>query len=158
MSQVRELDSNVKWDDVENTHLSSNLNKEARKSTRSFKKVIVRRKRIEGTTAKYLLDFGKRKIIPDVVLKHGSILEESSSERKKYWLEETHVPLHLIKAFEERRISRKCTKMDSMKSIEPDRKMKKRSRGKGFSYLFSKAEMSESYQCGHCSKDVLIRY
>lgn len=155
--QVRELDSNVKWDDVENTHLSSNLNKEARKSTRSFKKVIVRRKRIEGTTAKYLLDFGKRKIIPDVVLKHGSVLEESSSERKKYWLEETHVPLHLIKAFEERRISRKCTKMDSMKPIEPDKKMKKRSREKGFSYLFSKAEMSGSYQCGHCNKDVLIR-
>jgi hypothetical protein len=28
---------------------------------------------------------------------------------------------------------------------------------KGFSYLFSKAERSEFYRCGHCKKDVLIR-
>lgn len=156
--QVRELDLNIRWDDIENTHPLSKLDKETRKSIRPFRKVIIRRKCTEGTVSRYLLDFGKRKIIPDVVVKHGSILEESSSERKKYWLDESHVPLHLLKAFEEKRIARKSSNMNSGKPHEGGREMKKPSKNKGFSYLFSKAERSENYQCGHCKKDVLIRY
>ena len=155
--QVRELDLNIRWDDIENTHPLFKLDKEARKSIRPFRKVIIRRKCIEGTISKYLLDFGKRKIIPDVVVKHGSILEESSSERKKYWLDESHVPLHLLKAFEEKRITRKSSNINSGKLHEGGREMKKPSKDKGFSYLFLKAERSENYQCGHCKKDVLTR-
>ncbi|CBI24209.3 unnamed protein product, partial [Vitis vinifera] len=154
---VRELDLNIRWDDIENTHPLFKLDKEARKSIRPFRKVIIRRKCIEGTISKYLLDFGKRKIIPDVVVKHGSILEESSSERKKYWLDESHVPLHLLKAFEEKRIARKSSNINSGKLNEGGREMKKPSKDKGFSYLFLKAERSENYQCGHCKKDVLTR-
>ncbi|KAJ9699202.1 hypothetical protein PVL29_008014 [Vitis rotundifolia] len=154
---VRELDLNIRWDDIENTHPLFKLDKEARKSIRPFRKVIIRRKCIEGTVSKYLLDFGKRKIIPDVVVKHGSILEESSSERKKYWLDESHVPLHLLKAFEEKRIARKSGNINSGKLHEGGREMKRPSKDKGFSYLFLKAERSENYQCGHCKKGVLTR-
>lgn len=107
---------------------------------------------------KYLLDFGKRRFIPDVVLTQGSRVEESSSGRKKYWLEEPHVPLFLLKTFEERRIARKTNKMSSGKLHWNDRVTKKNSKKRGFSYLFAKAERSENYQCGQCNKDVLIRY
>uniref|UniRef100_A0A5B6ZI79 DDT domain-containing protein PTM n=1 Tax=Davidia involucrata TaxID=16924 RepID=A0A5B6ZI79_DAVIN len=155
--QVRELDVNIRWDEIENTNLLSMMDKESKKSIRSFKKVIIRRKCLEGTVMKYLLDFGKRRFIPDVVVRHGSMLEESSSGRKKYWLEESHVPLHLLKVFEEKRIARKSNKMSSGKLRESGREMKKASKIRGFSYLFSKAERSENYQCGHCNKDVLIR-
>ncbi|KAK9273798.1 hypothetical protein L1049_018608 [Liquidambar formosana] len=154
---VRELHSNIRWDDIENTHSPSKMDKEFKKSIRPFKKVIIRRKCIEGTVVKYLLDFGKRKIIPDIVVRHGSMLEESSSGRKKYWLEESHVPLHLLKSFEEKRIARKASKMNSGKLPERSRVKKRPSKKSGFSYLFSKAEKSENYQCGHCNKDVLIR-
>ena len=106
---------------------------------------------------KYLLDFGKRRIIPDIVMRYGTVVEESSSERKKYWLNESYVPLHLLKSFEEKRIARKSSKMISGKSPEVNRVAMKSSKKRGFSYLFSKAERSKYYQCGHCNKDVLIR-
>jgi predicted ATP-grasp superfamily ATP-dependent carboligase len=79
------------------------LDKELRKSFRLFKKVIIRRKCVEEGT-KYLLDFGKRRSIPEIVLKNGSMIEESSSERKKYWLNESYVPFYLLKSFEERKL------------------------------------------------------
>lgn len=107
--------------------------------------------------AKYLLDFGKRRAIPDIVKKHGSIVEESSTERKRYWLDESYVPLHLLKNFEEKRISRKSTDMKSGKIIEFGGVRKRPQEKSPFEYLFSKAERSENYQCGHCNKDVLIR-
>ena len=129
-----------------------------RKSVRPFKKVIIRRKCTEGTVLKYLLDFGKRRIIPDIVVTHGSMVEESSSGRKKYWLEEPHVPLHLVKAFEDRRIARKSNKISSGKLHARGGITKKTSKKRGFSYLFAKADKSENYQCGHCNKYVLIRY
>lgn len=155
--QVRELDLNIKWDDIENIHPLSALDKESKKSIRLFKKVIVRRKCIQGEGVKYLLDFGKRRSIPNIVVKHGSLLEESSNEKKKYWLDESHVPLHLLKNFEEKRISRRSNDVKPEKSIE-FKVMRRPQEKKGFAYLFSKEEKSEYSQCGLCKKDVLVRY
>ncbi|KAK8288621.1 hypothetical protein V6Z12_D07G137200 [Gossypium hirsutum] len=155
--QVRELGSNIRWDDVANTHALPTLPKDFKKSIRLFKKCVVRRKSIETDVVKYLLDFGKRRIIPEIVKRYGTVVEESSSERKKYWLNESYVPLHLVKSFEERRIARNSNKMVSDKTSEISRMAKESSKKKGFSYLFSKAESTEYYQCGHCNKDVLIR-
>ncbi|KAK2973175.1 hypothetical protein RJ640_009805 [Escallonia rubra] len=155
--QVRELDANIRWDDIENTNLLMNMERDLKKSMRSFKKVIMRRKCSEGAVVKYLLDFGKRRFIPDIVARHGSVVEESSSGRKKYWLEESYVPLHLLKVFEEKRIARKSNKTSSVKLQESRRVIKKPTGKKGFAYLFSRAERSENYHCGHCNKDVLIR-
>ncbi|KNA22597.1 hypothetical protein SOVF_030890 [Spinacia oleracea] len=154
--QVREFDLFIRWDDIENTHPHSLLDKESIKSIRLFKKVIVRRKSLEGSVARYLLDFGKRRSVPDVVLKHGKKLEKSDCEKKKYWLDEVYVPLHLLKSFEERRITREAGKKISSKSRRAVKVTKKPSREKGFDYLFSRAERVESYQCGHCNKNVLI--
>ncbi|KAL9458652.1 hypothetical protein AB3S75_007506 [Citrus x aurantiifolia] len=155
--QVREFDSNVRWDDIENTHPLCTMDKEFRKSVRLFKKAIIRRKCLKEEGVKYLVDFGKRRSVPDIVIRHGSMAEESSSGRKKYWLNESYVPLHLLKSFEERRVARKSPKLSSGKLSEPFRVIKKSLRDRGFSYLFSKATRSEYYQCRHCSKDVLIR-
>ncbi|KAM0997171.1 hypothetical protein ACFX2I_007044 [Malus domestica] len=155
--QVRELDSNIKWDDIENSHPLPTLDKESRKSIKLFKKVIVRRKCSEGGVVKYLLDFGKRRAIPDIVKRWGSLVEELSSEKKKYWLDESYLPLHLLKNFEERRIARKSTDVKSGKVLEVARVTKRPREEKGFMYLFSKAERSEYYKCAHCNKDVLKR-
>ncbi|VFQ94021.1 unnamed protein product [Cuscuta campestris] len=152
---VRDLDANIRWNDIENANILSMIDKESQKSNRFFKKVIIRRKCSKGPVVKYLLDFGKRRFIPDVVMKYGSKVEDSSSEKKRYWLEETYVPLHLLKNFEEKRIARISSKMTSPKLREPRGIIKKPFK-KGFSYLFSKAEKAENYQCGHCNKGVLI--
>ncbi|KAH1158356.1 hypothetical protein AAZX31_11G094000 [Glycine max] len=155
--QVRELYSNIRWHDIENNHSLYVLDKESRKSVRLFKKSIIRRKCTEGQSVKYLIDFGKRRAIPDVVIKQGSLLEQSSSERKKYWLEETYVPLHLLKNFEEKRIVRKSTDKKLGKILEIGRVNKKIPQQKGFSYLFTRLERSDCHQCGHCNKDVAMR-
>lgn len=154
--QVREFDSNIRWEEIENTSHLAKMDKESIKSMRSFKKSIIRRKCSEGAAVKYLLDFGKRRFIPDTVVKHGSKLEESSSGRKKYWLEEPYVPLFLLKAFEDRRIAFKSNKT-SPSSLPVNRRMLMPSKKVGFSYLFSKAEKSENHRCGHCNKDVPLR-
>ena len=158
LAQVRELDMFLRWDDMENSHPLSILDKETIKSIRLFKKAIIRRKCVEGTMAKYLLDFGKRRSVPDVVIKHGMKVEDSTGEKKKYWLDESYVPLHLLKSFEERRITRKATKTNSRKARKSGRSMKKPFKEKGFDYLFSRAERADSHQCGHCNKHVPIRY
>lgn len=155
--QVRELDANIRWDDIGNNNLLLKIEKDSKKPARSFKKVIIRRKCSERAMVRYLLDFGKRRFIPDVVVRHGSRLEDSSSEKKRYWLEEPHVPLHLLKAFEEKRIARKSNAMKSGKLCESSRIRKKPLKEKGFSYLFSRAERLDNYQCEHCKKDVIIR-
>ncbi|KAJ8446872.1 hypothetical protein Cgig2_016182 [Carnegiea gigantea] len=155
--QVRELDMFLRWDDIENTHPHSILDKETTKSIRLFKKAIIRRKCVEGTLVKYLLDFGKRRSVPDVVIKHGIKVEDPSGEKKKYWLDESYVPLNLLKSFEERRITRKVTKTNSSKARKSGKSMKKPLKEKGFDYLFSRAERADSHQCGHCNKHVPIR-
>ncbi|KAJ6299500.1 hypothetical protein OIU76_020464 [Salix suchowensis] len=154
---VREFDSNIRWDEIENSHPLSMLDKELRKSFRLFKKVIIRRKCVEEEVTKYLLDFGKRRCIPEIVSKNGFMIEESSSERKKYWLNESYVPLHLLKSFEEKKIARRSSKMSPGKLADACAAVKKPLKKRGFSYLFARAERSEYHQCGHCNKDVPIR-
>ncbi|KAF3625903.1 putative hexokinase-3-like [Capsicum annuum] len=155
--QVRDLDAHIRWNDIGNTNILAIIDKEFQKAVRSFKKVTVRRKSLEGSVVKYLLDFGKRRFLPDIVVRCGTIPEEDSNERKRYWLEESHMPLHLVKGFEEKRIARISSKITVGKHCETKRIMKKPLKGKGFAYLFLRAEKPEYYQCGHCNKDVLIR-
>ncbi|CAA0833494.1 Unknown protein [Striga hermonthica] len=153
--QIRELDANIRWNDIRKSNLI--IDTDIKKPVKSFKKVIIRRKCSEGSVVRYLLDFGKRRFIPDVVLKHGTMFEDSSNERKRYWLEESHVPLHLLKSFEEKRVARKSNKMNSGELHESRGIMRKPVEKKGFEYLFLKAERPEIYQCGHCKKNVLVR-
>lgn len=156
---MRTLQSYIKWDDIENSHLLPTLDKDSRKSARLFKKAIVRRKCTEEETVKYLLDFGKRRNIPDVVSKNGCMVEESSSGRKKFWLNESHVPLHLVKGFEEKKAVRKTSKPGgSFRHSEIDKVRRRSSEGKGFSHLFERAERSKSSLCEQCKKDMPLRY
>ncbi|XP_058107146.1 DDT domain-containing protein PTM [Magnolia sinica] len=155
--QVRDLELNIKWNDLVNTQLFPQLAKESKKLARPLKKVTIRRKCIEGTEVKYLLDFGKRKTIPNTVTKHGVMLEEPSSEKKKFWLSESYVPLKLLKAYEEKKQARIISKESPTLLPDEGSKIKKPPRQKGLSHLFSRAEKVEEYRCGHCNKDVIVR-
>ncbi|RWR76108.1 DDT domain-containing protein PTM-like protein [Cinnamomum micranthum f. kanehirae] len=154
---VRDLDWNIRWSDLVNPQLLHQSSKESKKLARLFKKVVIRRKCIEGSNVKYLLDFGKRKVIPDVVTKHGVVFEESANERKKFWLGESFVPLNLLKSYEEKKQARKANKTEFGLLLVEGGKIKKPSSERGFSYLFSRAEKHENHQCGHCNKDVSVR-
>ncbi|XP_068662421.1 DDT domain-containing protein PTM-like [Aristolochia californica] len=146
--QVRDLDSNIRWSDLLNTDLFPKLSKESRKITRPLKNITIRKKWVEGTQVKYLLDFGKRKIVPEIVIRYGSLHDESST-RTKYWLTECYVPLNLLKAFEERKLARKFSKKDKSDKMNfgllsnMGGNQKKVSRCKGLSYLLSKGQSVE---------------
>ena len=159
--QIKELEWNIKWTEILGTLPSSLMTKETQKIARLFKKVIIRRKRIEGTNIEYLLDFGKRENIPPVISKHGTKFEEPSSERNRYWLNEGHVPLNLLKAYEAKAFARLLKKKETdelpktkkMRDSKP--KMLKKT---GFAYLFERAEKRSHGLCGHCNKEVAARY
>lgn len=157
--QIKELEWNIKWTEILGTLPSSLMTKEMQKIARLFKKVIIRRKRIEGTNVEYLLDFGKRENIPPVISKHGTKFEEPSSERNRYWLSEGHVPLNLLKAYEAKAFARLLKKKETdeipkkMRDSKP--KMPKKT---GFAYLFERAEKQSARLCGQCNKEVAARY
>ncbi|ONM60474.1 DNA binding [Zea mays] len=157
--QIKELEWNIKWTEILSTLPSSLMTKETQKIARLFKKVIIRRKRIEGTNVEYLLDFGKRENIPPVISKHGTKLEESSSERNRYWLSEVHVPLNLLKAYEAKTFARLLKKKETDELSKKTKKLcgskPEMPRKTGFDYLFEKAEKRSTMPCGHCHKEVI---
>ncbi|XP_064934650.1 DDT domain-containing protein PTM [Musa acuminata AAA Group] len=156
---TKEFDSNIRWLELCKTPPFPQLIKESKGLARFFKKVIIRRKSIEGAIVRYLLDFGKRENIPSTVIRYGVIHEDPSSERKKFWLGENYVPLYLIKAFEAKKLARSIKKTGSklLSHDVVDFGSKKPERSKGLSYLISKAEKMEAKLCGQCNKNVLIR-
>ncbi|ONM60478.1 DNA binding [Zea mays] len=160
--QIKELEWNIKWTEILSTLPSSLMTKETQKIARLFKKVIIRRKRIEGTNVEYLLDFGKRENIPPVISKHGTKLEESSSERNRYWLSEVHVPLNLLKAYEAKTFARLLKKKETDELSKKTKKLcgskPEMPRKTGFDYLFEKAEKRSTMPCGHCHKEVIASY
>ncbi|WOK99079.1 hypothetical protein Cni_G07791 [Canna indica] len=156
---IKEFDSNIRWLELLKTPPSLQLTKESKNLARLFRKVIIRRKSMEGTTVRYLLDFGKRENLPPIVARNGIIHEDPSSERKKFWLSENHIPLYLIKAFELRKLARAMKTMGSkLLSVKVDDcNASKPERLKGLAYLISRAEKLEIKLCGHCNKNVIIR-
>lgn len=149
---------------------------------------------MDGQQAQYLLDFGRRKTVPKMVTEHGILMEDPSSERKKYWLNESYVPLSLLKTFEMKKLAGNINKKNKVDLSKETCRGKKLRRKDGLSYLFLKLkedkhakvgkqvlakrntkrkkklkkkrqskqhmveEENESYQCGHCRSDVLVRY
>ncbi|XP_057795298.1 DDT domain-containing protein PTM-like [Salvia miltiorrhiza] len=136
--QVRQLDANIKWNAIGNINLLPE--KEGKKPVKSFKHAVICKKRRHE--AKYLIDFGRTKLIPDVVVRHGSLVEDPSSrrKRKRYWVGESHVPLHLLKAYGEKRLAR-ASNNDEAPGLQEET-MEPPERKKGFDYLFERAELS----------------
>lgn len=177
--QAKDFDSNIKWAELSKTRSCPKLAKESQKMARSMKKVTICGKRKEGKQIKYLLDVSKRETVPPIVKKHGVLLEDSSSGRKRYWLSEAHVPLNLLKFYEEKKMKKKVARL--LKKVhsgahhvkdsgahrvkdsgthhvkENKCKMKKRKRSEWHSYLISKEQKSKKQLCGHCNKDVSVR-
>ncbi|CAN6444145.1 unnamed protein product [Victoria cruziana] len=151
--QVRDLDANIKWNNIIDSEISLH---ESVKRLRPWKKVTIRRKCIEGENVKYLLDFGKRKVIPDIVTRNGIKLEEASNEKEKYWLNESFIPLNLLRVYEEKRLARVDKKVNLGHTAGVVRR--RPSRRDWLSYLISKQESCGRCVCGHCKQDLIVRH
>ncbi|PKA61759.1 Methyl-CpG-binding domain-containing protein 9 [Apostasia shenzhenica] len=155
---VKEFDSNIKWEEISSSQLFLPLTKESKTLAKLFKQTVIRKKCVEGAEVKYLLDFGKRELIPAIVTKHGKLFEESSDKRKRFWLNEIYIPLSLIGAYEEKKLSRSLKKKDAGNTNVKRTifKLNRTKQLKGLSYLFSRKQNSEKHLCGHCNKHVLV--
>ncbi|KAG6523213.1 hypothetical protein ZIOFF_013066 [Zingiber officinale] len=156
---IKELDSNIRWLELLKSPPFPQLAKESKSLARLFKKVIIRRKAMDVTNVKYLLDFGKRENLPPTVTRNGILHKDPSSERKKFWLSENHVPLYLIKDFELKKLARSMKKTGAkLPSVKVgDFSAKRLERSGNLSYLLSRAEILEGKICGYCNKNVLMR-
>ena len=71
------------------------------KESAVFKKTVICAKNSENGLIKYLMDFEKHKDIPTCIVKYETWVEEDLYGTCKYWLSESHMPLCLLKDFEE---------------------------------------------------------
>ncbi|KAH9321819.1 hypothetical protein KI387_016458 [Taxus chinensis] len=154
--QVRYLDANVKWEELVSPEDHSQDVKAVGKEVNSFRIATLCEKKYELGDVKYLLDFGNHKDIPISVLKHGRKIEEAQEGTNRYWLGEFYVPLHLVKAFEER-VLKDCTN-NGCKQVWVDKNRKSQGTRKDiFSFRLSTVEMHEKSSCGYCRVDVSFR-
>ncbi|KAH6814865.1 hypothetical protein C2S51_023883 [Perilla frutescens var. frutescens] len=163
---VRELDASIRWNDIENINVVPKREKESKKCIKAFKNASVRSKRCEGGVVMYLIHFNKCRSssLPHIVLRHGSLHPDSSSKRRKYWLEESHVPLHLLKEYEEKQLVRAANRHaavggEPLEATDQEMGDEPALKKRGFDYLFERAErLEQNTNCAHCNEDVLIRY
>lgn len=152
--QVRYLDTYIKWKDLVYPQDHCPEGKAVDKESASFRNATFCGKRYEGGEFKYLLDFGNQKEIPISAVKHGRKTEETEGSGNKYWLGESHVPLYLLKAFEDRLLQDEGSKQ----VWKVQNRLMKGIRNKNiFAFLLSKEEMNEKCLCAHCGMDILVR-
>ncbi|KAH6800217.1 hypothetical protein C2S52_000681 [Perilla frutescens var. hirtella] len=119
--KVKELDASIRWNDIENINDVPKREKKSKKCIKAFKNASVRSKMCKGGVVMYLIHFNKCRSssLPRIVLRHGSLHPDSSSKRRKYWLEESHVPLHLLKEYEEKQLVRAANRHITAAGGEP---------------------------------------
>lgn len=183
---AKDFDSHVKWGELSNTCHPTKSGKESKKMAKLLKNVFICGKCNDGKQMKYLVDCGKKEILPAFITKHGVLLEDSTVDRRRFWLSEAHIPLNLLKAYEEKNIKKKMARLlrkldpESSSVKESDTKSKKRKqlnitdvglntvnenewnakrrkRSEGLSFLYSRREESQKVLCQQCNKDVLVR-
>ncbi|GLJ54561.1 hypothetical protein SUGI_1171920 [Cryptomeria japonica] len=155
--QVRYLDAYVKWEDlVSPEDHSQDVKAAVGKEVDSFRIAVVCEKKYESGEVKYMLDFGNHMNIPISILKHARKVEDTQDGMNRYWLGDVHVPLYLVKAFEER-ILQDCPQ-NGCKQDWKDQISKTHGIRKGiFPFFVSKADSHKTHSCGCCTVDSLFR-
>jgi hypothetical protein len=125
-----------------------------------FRNARICDKKLSDNKVSYGVFFGNQKHLPSRVMKNIMEVEKTQDRNEKYWLQEAHVPLYLIKEFEEslHRVQMpSSTKKPSKKLSKLQRKQLKASLMDIFSYIASRRDKMEKCSCASCDHDVLLR-
>ncbi|XP_048234477.1 DDT domain-containing protein PTM isoform X2 [Ricinus communis] len=157
--QVRYLDLHVRWTDLVRPEQNNQDGKGSETEASVFRNAIICDKKIEKNKICYGVAFGNQKHLPSRIMKNIIEIEQSVDGKEKYWFSETHVPLFLIKEFEERvdQVALPSAKKSLNELSELQRKQLKYSRRDIFLYLTFKRDKLERCSCASCQHDVLIR-
>ncbi|KAF1899563.1 hypothetical protein Lal_00019691 [Lupinus albus] len=99
--QVRYLDYYLRWNDLirQEQNIQDGKGQEPEAST--FRNAnICDKKLVEGKCC-YGVVFGSQKHLSSRVMKNIVEIEQDSGGKEKYWFSEAHIPLHLVKEYEE---------------------------------------------------------
>ncbi|KAK4780164.1 hypothetical protein SAY87_016270 [Trapa incisa] len=155
--QIRYLDFHLRWNDLIRPELNLPDGKGPELEGSAFRNATVYDKKIYKNKIAYGVDFGMQKHLPSRVMKTVIEVEPGEGGNEKHWFYEAHIPLYLIKDYQERlRVSSSAevplnflAKLRSMRF--------KAARMDIFSYLVYRRENVEKITCSSCRQDVLIR-
>ncbi|GFY99236.1 PHD finger family protein [Actinidia rufa] len=100
--QVRYLDLHVRWNDLVHPELNLQDGKGPETEASAFRNTFICDKKNVANKIIYGVVFGDQKHLPSRVLKNIVEIEQSQDGREKYWFSETHIPLYLIKDYEQK--------------------------------------------------------
>ncbi|XVF46841.1 hypothetical protein PTKIN_Ptkin03bG0060100 [Pterospermum kingtungense] len=157
--QVRYLDLHVRWNDLVRPEHNIPDGKGAETEASVFRNAIICDKKTVESKILYGVAFGNQKHLPSRVMKNIIDIQQTEDRKEKYWFLISHIPLYLIKEYEERMSSvvLPSVKKPSGELSELQRRQLKASRRNIFAYLISKRDKSEKCSCASCQMDVLLR-
>ncbi|XWS73973.1 hypothetical protein CRYUN_Cryun02cG0175400 [Craigia yunnanensis] len=157
--QVRYLDLHVRWNDLVRPEHNIPDGKGTETEASVFRNAIICDKKTVESKILYGVAFGNQKHLPSRVMKNIIDIEQTEDRKDKYWFLITHIPLYLIKEYEERMsyVVLPSVKTPFSELSELQRRQLKASRRNIFAYLTSKRDKSEKCSCASCQMDVLLR-
>uniref|UniRef100_A0A6N2L8K3 PHD-type domain-containing protein n=1 Tax=Salix viminalis TaxID=40686 RepID=A0A6N2L8K3_SALVM len=156
--QVRYLDYHVRWSDLVRSEQNLQDGKGSETEASVFRNAVIYDKKFEEKKIRYGIAFGNQKHLPSRIMKNIINIEKTEDGKDKYWFSEMHVPLYLIKEFEESvDVIPPSSKKPSNELSVLQRRQLRDSRRDIFSYLASKRDKLDKCSCASCQCDVLIR-
>ncbi|XP_022752616.1 DDT domain-containing protein PTM-like isoform X2 [Durio zibethinus] len=157
--QVRYLDLHVRWNDLVRPEHNIPDGKGTETEASIFRNAIIYDKKIVESKIQYGVAFRNQKHLPSRVMKNIIDIEQTEDKKEKYWFLVAHIPLYLIKEYEERMstVVLPSVKKPFSELSDLQRRQLKASRRNIFTYLTCKRDKLEKCSCASCQMDVLLR-
>lgn len=155
--QVRYLDSYLRWSDLVRPEQSPQDAKGPELESSVFRNALICDKKDQERKVLYAVDFGIQKHLPSRVMKSIIDIEKSQGGKEKYWFSEAHIPLYLIKEYEEG-VGRLPMPSEDMRFFPHIQRVHlKAARIDIFSFLVYRRDKVDKFSCSSCQRDVPLR-
>ncbi|KAJ4795460.1 PHD finger family protein [Rhynchospora pubera] len=159
--QVRYLNSQIRWKELVPPDQLLTEGKAAETDAAIFRNAVICDKKILENKILYALLFTNQKHLPVRVTKNVIEMEETDNSGGKLWFSENHIPLYLIKAYEEKARPRALLGLNTVIPTGlPIIRQKKRLQPYYtdiFMYLADRGQRHLKPPCASCKQQVLLR-
>lgn len=127
----------------------------------AFRNAVVCDKKDAGNKTIYALTFANQKHLPLRIAKSILEKEDDHGGNSKLWFSENHIPLYLIREYEEKIIKKAVCypmKLSPLMLTKFQLNPLKVRRRNIFSYLIQKRDEPRKYYCVSCKEVVALRY
>ncbi|CAN6325808.1 unnamed protein product [Urochloa humidicola] len=155
--QVRYLDAHIRWKEFIPPDQIPSDGKSSDADFSALRNAVICDKKIIDNKIRYALKFPNQKHLPARVTKNILEAEGDQDENRILWFSENHVPLYMLREFEQNSgsgslLTPGISNSNCFTNLFP--RQVKAYTGDVFSYLFHKGDV---YPCTSCKKDVLYR-